>query len=164
MKRKNKKLSILIVLIFVVITVGIYFKYTALPMFEGCLTIDINNTTFSQISGAIIEFGYSDKIINLPDIRPLERIIVVVPTMFDKPVKTQVYINYYGEKTEVLGEYHSLAGNKYNTDIKQYTRIKFTTKKIVVLKKGILDLKSRFNLKPYFRIYERQGDGSLVLD
>ena len=124
-------------------------------MYEGRLTIDINNTTFTTISGATLEYELIDKVVKLPQIKPLERLIVIAPTgVSDKPLKTRVFINYNGESKEILGEYYTLSGNKYNTDIMQCTKIKIKHKGIVVQRNNMFNVKSYINLKPYLRIID----------
>lgn len=124
------------------------------PQYKGQLTLDLNNTTFTTIHGAMIEYEAINKVIKLPDIKPLERLIVIPPyDICGKPLKTRLFISYNGDTEQIVGEYYSSYGAKYNTDISQIGRAKFYNSKIIIPTfKSWVDLRRCFNFKPYFRI------------
>ena len=75
-KKTKKVFTVLISLIIFCI----YFKHTSMPMYAGRFTIDINNTTFKTIDGATLEYESANKVITLPKIKPMERLIIIAPT------------------------------------------------------------------------------------
>ena len=142
-------------LIIILIILCIYFKCTAMPIYNGRLTIDINNTTFSQISNAMLYYETANVMVMLPDIRPLERVVVLAPVnISNKHMNTRVFVDYNGDKKEILGEYHTMTESEYNGDYAQYARMKIKKKQFIVAEKGLLDLGSYFNIKPYFRVID----------
>lgn len=147
-------IKIVLLLIFIVFGI-IYFTHTDMPTYNGRLSLDLNNCTGQIIKDAFIEYEGSEKKIYLPEIKPYERVIVIAPNdIFDKPTRTSVYISYKGEKKVALGEYHSLNNDKYNADVAQYTRIKFYKNSVKVLRKGLFDIRSSLNIKPYSRVID----------
>lgn len=145
---------IIVVALFVLLVVA-YFNYTEMPTYKGQLSLDINNCTFKALTNISIEYEGSEKKVVLPEIKPFERVIVIAPNdIFDKPTKTRVFINYNGRTTELLGEYHSLNNAKYETDISQYARVRLYRNRAKVLNKGLIDIRSYINLKPYFRVVD----------
>lgn len=131
----------------------IYFKHTSMPMYAGRFTIDINNTTFKTIDGATLEYESANKVITLPKIKPMERLIIIAPTdISDKPLKTRVVLNYKTAKKEIMGEYHILNGSKFNSDISQFAKVMILKNKISVGKNNVLN--GFISLKPYIRVID----------
>lgn len=151
----DNKMKKVVIFAMVIIIATLYFSFTSMPTYEGQLSIDISNTTFKTVKDVTIEYEESNKIVQLPDIKPLERVIIILPDdIYDNPLKTRVFINYNGEKEELLGEYHSLSGAKYNTDVIQYARVSLKNKGVKILDNGLIDIKRYFNFKPYFRVID----------
>lgn len=124
----------------------VYLMLTGTPRYDGQLTLDINNTTFSVISGASLEYEETGTILPLPDIKPFERVIIIPPyDICGKPMQTRLFINYQGSRFTILSEYHSLYGAKYDTNLAQSGYATFYRDKI---KEGM------FSFKPYFRIID----------
>lgn len=146
---KKKKF---VILCLVVLIVG-YLKVTAMPLYSNRFTIDINNMTPKSIDGMIMRYTYDQKCVVIPKIAPFERVIVIAPSdIYDKPLKTEVKIEYFNKKWD-LTEYYSTVGDPLNT-ISQYERVVIKNNSISVLEKGLLDLGSYFNIKPYFRVID----------
>lgn len=145
-----------VVLLLIVIVLGfMYFRHTDMPTYSGRLSFDLNNCTGQNIRDAFIEYEGAGTKVYLPEIKPFERVIVIAPKdIFDKPTRSIVYINYNGKKEVALGEYHSLTNDKYNADVAQYARIRFYKNRAKVLNKGLLDIRSYINFKPYFRVID----------
>ena len=115
-------------------------------MNPGQLTLDLNNATFSTISGATLEYVNAEAILELPDIKPFERVIIIPPDdICGKPMETPVIIKHNGNSEVILGEFHSLYGDKYHKDLCQMGKATFFYKKIKT---------SAFHIKPYFRIID----------
>ena len=147
-------IRILIISLAVLIAI-VYFHYTEMPTYKGQLSLDLNNCTHKTLTDVFIEYEGSDKKIFLPEIKPYERVIVIAPNdIFDKPIKTRVFIHYNNRRTELLGEYYSLNNISYETEIAQYARVKFYNNSAKVLYKGLLDIRSSINIKPYFRVVD----------
>lgn len=152
MKKGGRRYPFLIIIL---IILCVYFKCTAMPIYNGRLSIDINNTTFSEISNAMLYYETANVMVSLPDIRPLERVIVLAPVnISNKHMNTRVFVDYNGEKKEILGEYHTMTESEYNADYAQYARMKIKKKRFIVAEKGLFDFGSYFNIKPYFRVID----------
>lgn len=147
-----KRLLIIALLVLVAVK---YFNYTEMPTYKGQLSFDLNNCTSKTLTDIFIEYeGFEGKIA-LPEIKPYERIIVIAPNdIFDTPRKTRVFIHYKDKRSELLGEYYSINNAKYDTDIAQYARVKFYKNSAKVLFKGIFDIRSSINIKPYSRVVD----------
>lgn len=133
-----------------------YFSWTSTPLYNGRLVLDLYNNTWEPISDATITYEKSDVVVTIPKIQPRERIIVITPsTIFDKSLKTQVFINHNGEQYTLLGEYHTLAGDRHNADVQQSARASFFKNGVKVTKiDGFLNFKGRLNIKPYFKVID----------
>ena len=135
----------------ILIVVIVYFRLTAVPIYEGRFTVDINNTTSQYIEGAVIEYEAVGESVTLPTVKPYERLIVVMPKKIgDKPQRSRVFLKYNGITEEILGEFHILTGATQNTEVGQFAKAKID-------KDGINDIKLYFSdkeLKPYFRIID----------
>ena len=146
-----KQKKILIILMGLLISL-LYLKGTSGPVYNGRLTIDINNTTLKTINEATLEYESVGKIVKLPSIKPLERLIIVAPTnISDKPLKTRVFMNCNGTKEEILGEYHILDGSRYNVDTAQFVQTTVKQNAIKVKENSLFSLRKYINLKPYIR-------------
>ena len=147
-----KKLLIIILLLLIAV---VYFNYTEMPTYKGQLSLDLNNCTNKTLTDVFIEFEGSEKKLVLPEIKPHERIIAIAPSdIFDTPRKTRVFIYYNNKRSELLGEYHARNNAKYDTDIAQYARVKFYNNSVKILFKGLFDIRSKINIKPYFRVID----------
>ena len=141
------------VILCLVVLTACYFKITAMPLYSNRFTIDINNITPKSIDGMIMQYTYDQKSVVIPKIGPFERVIVIAPSdVYDKPLKTEVKIEYFNKEWD-LTEYYSTVGDPLNT-ISQYERVVIKNNHISVLEKGLLDLGSYFNIKPYFRVID----------
>ena len=137
----------------ILIVVIVYFRLTAVPIYEGRFTVDINNTTSQYIEGAVIEYEAVGESVTLPTVKPYERLIVVMPKKIgDRPRRSRVFLKYNGITKEVLGEFHILTGSTQNTEVGQYTRVKISNGDIEHLYS--YDLFDDMHLKPYFRIID----------
>ena len=88
----------------ILIVVIVYFRLTAVPIYEGRFTVDINNTTSQYIEGAVIEYEAVGESVTLPTVKPYERLIVVMPKKIgDKPQRSRVFLKYNGIAEEILG-------------------------------------------------------------
>lgn len=146
MKKKILRLFLIILLFILILS---YFWIIRTPLRPGQLTLDLNNATFSTISGATLEYVNADVVLQLPDIKPFERVIIIPPDdICGKAMKTPVIIKYNENCAMILGEFHSLYGDKYNTDVVQVADAKFYCDKIKVPFIGL------FHIKPYFRIID----------
>lgn len=88
------------------------------PPYPGRLVLDLTNNTWSEISGSFLCFENTNVRSVLPDIFPQERLILLAPTdIFDRPQKTQVFLEYNGKRYTLSDEYYFLNGDKWNTDV-----------------------------------------------
>lgn len=150
-----KKILIIFLLIIVVIVSVSYLIIIQTPSFPGRLVLDLNNNTWEKISGVTLTYEGSPSVIQLPDLKSQERLVILAPSsVFEKPIKTQVYLNYNGQRYTVLDEYYTLTGAKFNTDIIQVAKIRFKANDIHVLGNRRLGRISYLNLKPYFRVID----------
>ena len=150
------KLKKIIVCALFVLVLALYFKAISTPLYPGRLTVDINNTTLMTISNAVLEFESANNTLVLPDIKPLERIIIVAPSKIaERPLNTRVFLNYNDQRTEILGEYHALNGDKYNNDTCQFAKAILHNKSISSsTSSGIFGINAYTNIKPYMRIID----------
>ena len=151
-----KKKYAVIGIITLIIGCFCYFSWTRTPLYSGRLVVDLYNNTWESISDATITYEKSDVVITIPKIQPQERIVVIAPSnIFDKSLKTQVFINHNGERYTLLGEYHTLSGDKYNADVQQSVRASFWEKTVKVTKlDGFLNFKGMLNIKPYSKVID----------
>ena len=147
------KFKKIVILLISVLTFGVYLAVISTPLYPGRLTIDINNTTLKTIRGAVLEFEAANSTVILPDIKPFERIIVKAPSKIaEKPLKTRVFLNYNNQRTEILGEYHALNGDKYNKDVSQFAKAKIHADYIIAsTSSSFFSIIPYINLKPYIR-------------
>ena len=152
----KRKIYVIIGIIVFVISCFCYFSWTSTPLRTGRLVVDLYNNTWEPIRDATITYEKADVVISVPEIRPQERIILITPSnVFDKPLKTQVFINHNGQQYTLLGEYHTLSGDRYNADVQQSVRASFWKKEVKITKlDGFLNFKGSLNVKPYFRIFD----------
>ncbi len=152
----KKKIYAVIGLITLIIGCFCYFSWTSTPLYSGRLVVDLYNNTWEPISDATITYEKSDVVIMVPEIQPHERIIVITPTnIFDKSLKTQVFINHNGGQYTLLGEYHTLSGDRYNADVQQSVRASFWKNEVKVTKlNGFLNFKGKLNIKPYSKVID----------
>ena len=105
MTAKNKKILIIVVLILG----AIYMFAIQTPHYIGRTVVDLDNRTFKTVSKAYISFDGTDKIVAVPEIKPMERIVIIMPeNIFGKSIKTTAYITYAGTTTILADEYYSL--------------------------------------------------------
>lgn len=150
MLKKRKWICLCLVFIF---TGSVYFSRIMAPMYNGRLAIDLSNNTWQTIQGAAISFEHSDVMINLPNIYPQERIILLAPTnIFDRPIKTQVFVHLNGHQYVIMDEYHTLVGDKYHQDLPQVTQATIKNNEIITSYNGLFNL--GFKIKPYFRVVD----------
>ncbi len=135
--------------LFIVIGVTLLLGYLALidgPTYPGHLTLDINNTTHSTISGATLLYEVPNISLELPDIKPFERVIIIPPyDICGKPLKTRIFLNYDGKSAEIVGEFYSIYGDRFNADVRQ-------TGWATIHKDKIDNCSTDY--KPYFRIID----------
>lgn len=100
MKKIRKKMIIILVFIisFVTIVYAIIQCYT--PLYNERLTLDLRNNTFDTLKDIKISYGSSNTVVNVPDLKPFERIIVI-PKREEVP-ETSVLITYNGEIKKLL--------------------------------------------------------------
>ena len=109
MKRNFKFILIITILVAVAI---LYMSWVSTPFYYGRTVVNLDNRSFAAISKAYISFDGTDKIVAIPEINPLERIVVIMPeNIFGKSIKTTAYITYAGTTTILADEYYSLEGD-----------------------------------------------------
>ena len=143
MKKLIKRMLVFVLLCFV------YCWIITPPTYEGKLTIDLNNTTLETLHGITLEYESANKEVEIVDIRPLERVIVIPPNdVCEKPMKTRIFIKYNDMRKEIIGEYYSIFDDLHNQDVKQYAKAKIYENRIAV------PLYGSIFLKPYIRIID----------
>ena len=136
----------------ILIVVIVYFRLTAVPIYEGRFTVDINNTTSQYIEGAVIEYEAVGESVTLPTVKPYERLIVVMPKKIgDRPQGSCVLLKYAGKTRIILDEFHILTGSTENADVGQLAKAKIVNGDIEYLYPyDLFDM----HIKPYFRIID----------
>ena len=137
------------IILFIVLGIVLLFNYFALidtPLYPGHLTLSINNNTFSAISGATLLYEVPNITLELPDIKPFERVIIIPPyDICGKPLKTRIFLNHDGKSGQIVGEFYSIYGDRSNSDVRQ-------TGWATIHKNKIDDCSTDY--KPYFRIID----------
>ena len=136
----------------ILIVVIVYFRLTAVPIYEGRFTVDINNTTSQYIEGAVIEYEAVGESVTLPTVKPYERLIVVMPKKIgDRPQGSCVLLKYAGKTRIILDEFHILTGSTENAEVGQLAKAKIVNGDIEYLYPyDLFDM----HIKPYFRIID----------
>lgn len=118
------------------------------PKVSGRLAIDLSNNTFNIVDGAELVFAEDNYKVSIPPINPLERVVIITPKdIYNRPLITQVYILYKGEKYLILDEYYSLSGDMYNSHVRQVAKVKVTNTEVKSISSNIINI----NLRPYIR-------------
>lgn len=126
-----------------------------LPTYPGRLSLDVSNNTWDTISGLKLTYSNSNKIVELPDIKPQERLIILAPSdVYDKPTSSTIFLNYNNQQYTLIGEYHSVNGGKYNLDVIQCAKVIVKENKINILENQEVSFIKQFNIKPYFRVID----------
>lgn len=136
--KKNifKKLGIIL---FIFLLIVIYLLKIQTPLYDGKLTLDFSNNTFKSIENLKISFEDSKYQIVIPKLKPLERIIVVpAADVYTIPRKAMVYISYNDINNISIGEFYAIKGDEYNSDVKQFKKIKLYNDNIKSKSNGIL--------------------------
>ena len=106
MKRNFKFILIITILVTVAI---LYMSWVSTPFYYGRTVVNLDNRSFATISKAYISFDGTDKVVAVPEIKPMERIVIIMPeNIFGKSIKTTAYITYAGTTTILADEYYSL--------------------------------------------------------
>lgn len=148
MKKFIIKLIYGIVILFFVI---FYFLSTFPPYYDARLTLEIDNRTWNSIEGAYISYENSDIKVEIPQINPFEKIIILPQYNDVDTLKTKVYITYNNEKHLLIEEYRKQA---------QYSaRVIYTFKglKCIDDSYGGIPLLRELRIKPYFRVFDLDG-------
>lgn len=154
MNKKKYVLVVLVVSLLLILFICYLFKFR-LPTYPGRLSIDLCNNTWNTISGVTLTYSDSDKIVELPDIRPQERLIVLAPSdIYDVPTKSTIFLNYNYQQYTLLNEYHSINGGKYNLDVIQCAKVTFKNNRIDIFDTARINFIKQFSIKPYLRIVD----------
>ncbi len=143
----------------ILIVAALYFKLTIMPTYAGRVTIDLSNNTLNTVNDIYISYEGSERIVTVPEIKPLERVILLLPNdIFSEPRKSQIYIYHGNEKYTLLEEYYEVTFAEYDNDVEQYAKATVNNNDVTIkdLHGGIFNLNYSLNLKPYFRIIELQ--------
>lgn len=148
MKKIRKKW----IIIFVVIISFITFVYTIIqcytPLYDERLTLDLRNNTFNTLNDIKISYGSSDTVVNVPALKPFERIIVIPKR--ESVSETSVLITYNGEIKEIIG--------KYRPKSQDCAIISFTNKYMEVKHDTYIgNIFNYMTLRPYTEVYDLDG-------
>lgn len=130
-----------------------------MPTYIGRVTVDLSNNTLNTINDIYISYDGSERIVTVPEIKPLERVILLLPNdIYSEPRKSQIYIHHGNEKYILLEEYYEVTLAKYDNDVEQYTKAIVNNDGVVIkdLYGSIFNANYLLNLKPYFRTIDLQ--------
>ena len=140
----------IIILVFIISFVTIVYAiiqcYT--PLYNERLTLDLRNNTFDTLKDIKISYGSSNTVVNVPDLKPFERIIVI-PKREEVP-ETSVLITYNGEIKKII--------DKYRTKSQDCAIISFKNKCIEVKHETYIgNIFNYMTLRPYTEVYDLDG-------
>lgn len=136
-----------LIILGVMSAICLYCAWTYTPFYDGKVSIDIRNSTWKTISGIKLRFELTDIILELPELRPQERIIVVPqPKNLNLPV-TKLFISYNDQEKVLINEYRP---NTNNGAIVTFKRGEFT----IGENSYNLSILDNLYYKPYSRVIE----------
>ena len=94
-----------------IIVVFLYLSKIYTPSYDGRLTIDIRNNTWTPICDIYLTYADSETTVEIPDIRPQERLVILPrPDDVSVPV-TKLYLHYNNQVYELMNAYRPIVNN-----------------------------------------------------